>query len=163
MNNKQKFLVDAMLGNIARKLRLFGFDCKYFATIKDEQLLSIAKNENRTLITRDHTITNVCKKQKISAIDLFSTDEADQVIEIYRKRNLGKCEIDMNNVRCTMCNNAIQPIEKEKIINRIPVGVAQNMQQFWICNSCDRIYWEGTHIRNLQKFISEINEKLRSY
>lgn len=163
MSNRPKFLADAMLGNIARKLRLLGFDCKYFATIKDDQLLSIAKNESRILITRDHTITNVCKKQNISVIDLFSTGEADQVTEICRKVDLSKCEIDMNNVRCTICNDVIQPIEKEKTIDRIPVGVAQNMQQFWICNSCDRIYWEGTHIRNLQKFINEINEKLRSY
>jgi hypothetical protein len=160
MSNKPKFLADAMLGNIARKLRLFGFDCKYFATIKDEQLLLIAKNENRILITRDHIITNVCKKQNISTIDLFSTDETNQIIEICKKINLDKCEININNARCTICNDVIQPIEKEKIIDKIPGGVAQNMQQFWICNSCNRIYWEGTHIRNLQKFIGEINEKL---
>ena len=155
--------MDAMLGNVAKKFRLFGFDCKYFAAINDDQLLSIAKSDKRILITRDHNITSVCKKQNISVIDLFDTNEAEQIIEICRQINLSKCEIDMNNTRCTICNVTIEPIEKGKIINRIPVGVAQNIQQFWICNSCNRIYWEGTHIRNLQKLISEINEKLQSY
>lgn len=149
-----------MLGNIARKLRLLGFDCKYFSTINHDQLLSIAKIENRILITKDRNITNICKKQNISSIDLFNTDETSQIVEIYKKTNLNKCKIDMNYVRCTICNGIVQSIEKEKITGRIPDKVAQNMQQFWICNSCNHIYWEGTHIRNLQKFIDEVNERL---
>jgi len=160
MSDKPKFLVDAMLGNIARKLRLFGFDCKYYSTINDDQLLSIAKNENRILVTRDHKIINICKKQNVLAIDLFSADEMSQIVEIYKKISLKECKIDVKSIRCTICNGNIQSIEKEKIIDRIPPKVIQNMQQFWICDSCDHIYWEGTHIRNLQKFIDVINEKL---
>jgi uncharacterized protein with PIN domain len=160
MSDKPKFLADAMLGNIARKLRLFGFDCKYFATIKDDQLLPIAKNENRILITKDHEIVNVCKKQNIPVIELFSKDEIDQIVEICKKISLNKCKIDMTGIRCTICNGVVQQIDKEKIIDRIPVKVAQDMQQFWLCDSCNQIYWKGTHIRNLQKFIDQVNEKL---
>ncbi|MBM2852603.1 MAG: uncharacterized protein HW420_1150 [Candidatus Nitrosotenuis sp.] len=160
MSDKPRFLADAMLGNIARKLRLFGFDCKYFAAIKDDQLLSIAKNENRILITKDHEFVNVCKKQDIPVIELFGQDEIDQIVEIYKKTSLTKCKIDMTGIRCTICNGVVQSIDKEKIIDRIPAKVAQNMQQFWLCDSCNHIYWKGTHIRNLQKFIDEINEKL---
>ncbi len=149
-----------MLGNIARKLRLIGFDCKYFATINHDQLLSIAKIENRILVTRDYSMANICKKQNISVIEIFNADEISQIVEICKKINLNKCKIDMNNTRCTTCNGIIWPIEKEKIIDRIPDKVVQNIQQFWICNSCDHVYWEGTHIRNLQKFIDEINERL---
>ena len=183
MSNKPRFLADAMLGNIARKLRLLGFDCKYYATIKDEQMLSIAKNENRVLITKDHEISNICKKQNIATIDLLGTDEMSQIVEICKKRNIvtidllstdemnqiveickkisvNKCKIDITNVRCTLCNGIIQPIEKEKIIDRIPIKIVQSIQQFWICDFCNHIYWEGTHIRNLQKFTDEINERL---
>ena len=149
-----------MLGNIARKLRLLGFDCKYFATIGDDQLLSIAKNENRVIITKDRGISNVCKKQNISTIDLSGTDETSQIVEICKKINLGRCEIDMKDIRCTVCNGMIKPIGKDEIVDKIPAKVAQNMQQFWICDSCDHVYWEGTHIRNLQRFIDEINERL---
>lgn len=149
-----------MLGNIARKLRLLGFDCKYFAAIGDEQLLSIAKNENLVLITRDREISNVCKKQNISTIDLSSADETSQIVEICKKMNLNKCKIDMRDIRCAICNGIIKPIKKDKVADRIPVKVAQNMQQFWVCDSCDHVYWEGTHIRNLQRLIDEINERL---
>lgn len=160
MSNKPRFLADAMLGNIARKLRLLGFDCKYYAAIKDEQMLSIAKNENRILITKDHEISNTCKKQNVATIDLLGTDEMSQIVEICKKISMDRCKIDVGDIRCTICNGIIQPIEKEKIIERIPTKVAQNMQQFWICDSCSHIYWKGTHIRNLQKFTDEINERL---
>jgi uncharacterized protein with PIN domain len=160
MSDKPKFLADAMLGNIARKLRLLGFDCKYFATINHDQLLSIAKIESRILVTRDHGMVNICKKQNISVIEILDLDETNQIVEICKKTNLNKCKIDMNYTRCTTCNDIIRPIQKEKIIDRVPDKVVQNMQLFWICNSCDHVYWEGTHIRNLQKFIDEVNERL---
>jgi len=44
------FLVDAMLGNVAKKLRLFGFDSEYFSDIDDSKLIEKAKNENRIII-----------------------------------------------------------------------------------------------------------------
>ena len=160
MNNKIDFLVDSMLGNIARKLRLLGFDSKYFSTIKKEQFLSIAKNENRVVVTKDHHLSSMCSKQNISTLELFSVNETDQIIEICKKLDIPKCKINMNGIRCTLCNGVIESIEKKKILNNIPAKVTQNIEYFWICNSCNKIYWEGTHIRNLQKFIGEINEKL---
>lgn len=160
MSNKPKFLADAMLGNIAKKLRLFGFDCKYFATIEDDQLISIATTENRILVTRDHGITNICKKRNVSVIDLFSADEVNQIVEIYKKINLTKCVIDIKDIRCSICNDIIRSIEKQKITDRIPIMVEQNLEQFWMCICCNQIYWKGTHIRNLQKLIDNINERL---
>jgi len=39
------FFVDAMLGNIARKLILLGYDSQYFPDIDDEKLIDSAKKE----------------------------------------------------------------------------------------------------------------------
>ena len=44
------FLVDAMLGNMAKKLRVLGFDSEYFSNIDDSKLIEKAKNENRIII-----------------------------------------------------------------------------------------------------------------
>ena len=38
--------------------------------------------------------------------------------------------------------------------------LTSNFTEFWECEECKKIYWEGTHIKNLQKFVSELNEKL---
>ena len=59
-----KFLVDAMLGRLARFLRIFGYDTlyandleKYYGMnpISDKKLLEHALRENRILITRDYS------------------------------------------------------------------------------------------------------------
>ena len=47
------FLVDAMLGNIARKLRIFGYDTLYLKDTSDSSVLGIASREKRILLTRD--------------------------------------------------------------------------------------------------------------
>lgn len=160
MSNKPKFLADAMLGNIAKKLRLLGYDCKYYAIITDEQLLSIAKNENRILVTKDTEIANIGKKRNIATLDLMDTDEITQLTTILKHMDVHNCKIDMTDIRCAICNYVLQPIEKERILNRVPIGISQTVSQFWTCNCCNRVYWEGTHIRNLRKLVDEINERL---
>jgi len=50
------FFVDAMLGNIARKLRLLGYDSQYFSDIDDEKLIDSAKNEKRIIISKDEKL-----------------------------------------------------------------------------------------------------------
>ena len=46
-NNKPIFLVDAMLGKLAKKMRLLGYDTVYFSDMEDEELILKAKKENR--------------------------------------------------------------------------------------------------------------------
>ncbi len=62
MNNKPSFIVDAMLGNLAKKLRLMGFDSFYSSSIEDEDLLSKAKTEKRIIITKDEQLSQNAKK-----------------------------------------------------------------------------------------------------
>ncbi|NNM01987.1 MAG: hypothetical protein HKP26_00240, partial [Nitrosopumilus sp.] len=62
------FFVDAMLGNIAKKLRILGFDCKYYSDIDDMQLLEKSKNENRVIISKDHVLIKRADKIGLSSI-----------------------------------------------------------------------------------------------
>ena len=62
------FFVDAMLGNIARKLRLLGFDSEYFSDISDSELIEKAQTECRTIISRDYSLTQRAKKKGIPTV-----------------------------------------------------------------------------------------------
>lgn len=112
--NKAKpvFIVDAMLGNVAKKLRLLGFDSIYSPNIEDNELLHIAKNENRIIITKDETLSKKAKKKQIQTIQVTKTDEIEQFIQINRKINLGKCIVSGSNSRCPICNGNLISIEK---------------------------------------------------
>ena len=46
------------------------------------------------------------------------------------------------------------------ISNKVPEGVFEHTKDFWMCDNCKKIYWEGTHIKNLQKFTAKLNDRL---
>ena len=158
--SQSRFFIDSMLGTIAKKLRILGFDCKYSATIDDEDVLLVAKKENRVIITKDRQLATNAKKHDIVAVEISVHTEKDQMIQIAEKLSLGKYKLNADSARCSVCNGDLHAIEKEKIIDKIPLKTAQNTEEFWICSDCKHIYWVGTHIRNLEKLVAEINERL---
>ena len=150
------FLVDAMLGNIAKKLRLLGFDSKYFSDIDDSKLIEKANNENRTIISRDRNLIERAKKNKILSIYITKKNEIEQFLEILETTNLQLDAISGDTARCTKCNSTTSQISKLKIGNKIPQGVLEYNDKFWKCDKCNQIYWEGTHIKNLQEFVHKL-------
>lgn len=159
-NKKPIFFVDAMLGNLATKLRLLGFDSLYSSSIEDDELLRVAKRENRVIISKDVQLAEKAKKYEIIAISITNGSEIDQFFQINEKIKLGKCVVGGNTSRCPICNGELKHIEKKDVSSKVPSGVFENINDFWICNKCEKIYWEGTHIRNLEKFTAKLNERL---
>ncbi len=159
-NEKPLFIVDAMLGKLAKKLRLLGYDSLYSSSMDDNKILQLAKNENRILITKDVPLIRKAKKKKIWNVQITSDDEIKQFLQINKKESLGKCTVSGGNSRCPVCNGELQHIEKNDVSDKVPTGVLEHMNDFWKCTKCEKIYWEGTHIKNLQKFAEVLNDKL---
>ena len=159
-NKKPIFLVDAMLGKLAKKLRLLGYDTIYSSNKNDDELIQIAKTEKRILITKDVQLAKKCTKNQVETIQLRGFDEIEQFVKINERVNLGKLFIKGSNSRCTLCNGVLEITEKKYVKNTIPLGVLENTEEFWKCKNCKKIYWEGTHIINLQKFMAKLNDKL---
>ena len=159
-DTKPIFLVDAMLGNIAKKLRLLGYDSEYSSNSDDDDLILKAKNENRILLTKDESLMKKAEKQAISVIHIKNNTELEQLVQIFKNFNLSQVLVSGNTSRCTECNGKLESIEKDMVIDKIPKGVLEKINEFWKCTNCNKIYWEGTHIEKLQKFVDELNEKL---
>ena len=158
-NNKKNFFVDAMLGNIAKKLRFFGYDTHYFSNIEDEKILGMLKNDNRILITKDEQLSRKALKQNIQAILLSNNKEIEQLIQIKNQLGMDNFSIDPNNARCTLCNSNLIEINASQIKNQVPCKVLTSTKNFWKCDNCNKIYWEGTHIIKLGKLVDIINEQ----
>ena len=74
-NNEKKFLVDAMLGNIVKKLRVMGFDAEYSSDKSDEEIITIIENNDRILITKDEELSKKVKKLGFESIFVTGDDE----------------------------------------------------------------------------------------
>jgi len=157
--NEPRFFVDAMLGNIAKKLRLMGYDSMYFSDIDDDELIHLAKKYERIIISRDEDLIRKSIKYGIKSILTKNSTEIDQIRDIIKKTNLKIIKINGDRARCPNCNSKTQSIDKKNILQKISIKVLEYNDRFWECKSCNQIFWEGTHIKNLQRFIGELNGK----
>lgn len=155
------FFVDAMLGNIARKLRLLGYDSQYFSDIDDEKLIDSAGKEKRIIISKDEELIKRTQKLGIRSIHITKEEEIEQFFEIINSVDLKRIQINGNIARCPKCNSLTESVDKEIIKERIPQGVLKSNDEFWRCKCCNQVYWEGTHIKNLQEFVGKVNERLQ--
>lgn len=155
------FFVDAMLGNIARKLRLLGYDSQYFSDIDDEKLIDSARKEKRIIISKDEELIKKVQKLAMRSIYITKEEEIEQFFEIINIINLKRIQINGDTARCPKCNSLTESVDKEVIKEKIPQGVLKSNDKFWRCKCCNQVYWEGTHIKNLQEFVGKVNERLQ--
>lgn len=76
-------MADAMLGKIARKLRMFGFDTIYDPNINDMDILDSSKNKGRIVLTSDRMLFNRCKKKGIDTILTYKETELENLVTIF--------------------------------------------------------------------------------
>lgn len=147
-----------MLGTLAKKLRLLGYDCIYSSTVEDNEIIKLAVNENRIIITRDKQLVANSKKMNLQVIQVTDDSQEKQILQISSITNLN-LKISGAISRCSLCNGQLEKIDKNLIRHKIPKKVLEIHNDFWQCDNCKKLYWEGTHITKLQKFIENIHDK----
>ncbi|MDD5773091.1 MAG: Mut7-C RNAse domain-containing protein [bacterium] len=147
-----KFIVDNMLGRLAKWLRIAGYDTLYFNSIEDDKLIDIALKENRIILTRD---TRLIKRKLVKNYILINNDFwNNQLKEL--SENI-KLDLSSNILtRCVFCNDILSQIEKEKVINKVPPYVFETQNIFLSCPKCERIFWQGTHFAEIKKVLNNI-------
>jgi uncharacterized protein len=149
---RTRFVVDANLGQLARYLRLLGFDCIYDRALHDRELAELSASESRVLLTRD---VDMLKRRVITHGYFVRAEEPRaQVIEVIKRFDL------FNSVRalerCAVCNGELEEVDKKEIAARLQPGVAESHDDFRRCSGCDRIYWQGGHHRGILSLVQEV-------
>ncbi|MDN5845679.1 MAG: Mut7-C RNAse domain-containing protein [Candidatus Nitrosocosmicus sp.] len=153
-----------MLGNIAKKLRIMGFDTEFWLDANDEFLINKSNREQKLLITRDRGL--YLKISKLSRNGLLLSDdyEVENLVFILERCDIKHINPVPNlNTRCTICNGTLKKFAKTVVSDPIPEKVYKNISLIYKCSKCSKVYWEGTHIENINKFIDKINNSLRQY
>lgn len=142
-----KFVLDAHLGKLARKLRLFGFDSLYQNNFEDHQIINLANDEKRIILTRDRRL--LMHKNVTHGYFVRNTDPGKQLSEVVKRFQL------QNQIkpfaRCCLCNGEIMEAEKTSVIQPLSEKTAKYYDEFYICNTCGQVYWKGSHYEKLVK------------
>jgi uncharacterized protein with PIN domain len=140
-----RFVVDTMLGRLARWLRAMGYDTLYPGQADDRRLLQLARAEERVLVTRDRMLARLAEPRSC----LIRAERLDdQVIEAVERLGLTPDNGDWLS-RCLLCNTRLQPGSRESLRGLVPEHVFATHAEFMRCPGCSRIYWAGSHVERM--------------
>ncbi|HEU16127.1 MAG TPA: hypothetical protein ENO38_00430 [Nitrososphaeria archaeon] len=144
-----------MLGDLARKLRLLGFDAAYMGGVPDDVLLRTAMETGRILVSRD---SSLCSRAASRGIDALC---ADGLVPLLADLGIRKVRFEPEKARCPHCNTPVTPIDDADFVRgEVPEGIVKGRRTFYACLGCGRIYWVGGHWRNIKKLERELNASL---
>lgn len=147
-----RFILDVHLGKLTRYLRMLGFDTKYSNKYKIQEIITIAKNEERIIISRNRQLLK--HKEITHGYCLVSSDPKTQLRKIIDYFNL--YEQMEPFTRCMICNGILKSVKKKEIVDKLPKKVKEIQNCFKRCSNCSKIYWKGTHFKRMNKLIKSL-------
>ena len=154
----EKFIVDTTLGRLAKWLRALGLDTTVFSERDLHRLIQVAQRENRTILTRNRRLE---AKLFLGNIVIVKEDLPRLQVEAVRQAQGLRLDPGRFLTRCLLCNEELEIVSRAEAEARVPEYVFHAHQVFHRCPSCQRIYWEGTHPRNMKDRIEKALESVR--
>lgn len=147
-----RFLLDVHLGRLATYLRMLGLDALYRNDYEDPELADISAKQDRILLTCDRKL--LMRKQISYGYLVRSRKPREQIVEVLKRYDLFHFQPTV--ARCLQCNGIIKDVAKQAIESRLLPLTRKHYDRFYQCNSCEKIYWEGSHFGKIQTLIKKL-------
>jgi len=151
-----RFVVDGMLGTLAKWLRILGYDTLFDPSLNDHQLVRLARAESRVLLTRDRELS---RRRGFASLLILSESLDEQIHQVLADSTGPSASgIDASKLapRCPVCNDVLQATDLETVRALVPLYVAQTQPSFSQCPACRRVYWRGTHWQHMEEYLKKI-------
>jgi uncharacterized protein with PIN domain len=147
-SDRPRFIVDTMLGKLARYLRILGYDTKYSTELRDEEIINECLS-GRILLTSDKQLHLSASKRRCVAIHIPSGLKIPEMLALLAREGLVELSIDITKSRCPICNGELkrEPDRANSHLGR--------RYETYICRRCGNIYWIGKHWRTMLRIINE--------
>jgi uncharacterized protein len=141
-----RFIADAMLGKLAKWMRVMGCDVEYIPEISDRTLSDRAQQGNRIILTRDTRLIQlrINRDNAFLVVGDHYPEQLRQVVQAFAIDPL----TDLLS-RCLRCNILLVSIEKIDLAGKVPPYVYETQDGFQTCPQCRKIYWKATHVEQM--------------
>jgi uncharacterized protein with PIN domain len=154
-----KFACDAMLGRLARWLRISGHDVFYRADIDRAAFIRVAREQGRLILTRAENFRELAE---IPPYYIVTDDDLeDQLIQVYTafpELSL----FDRFLTRCVECNVDLIEIKRDEYRDSVPPKVLLLSGRFCRCPACGKILWPGSHVERMRSCLEKLFPKTKS-
>lgn len=138
------FVADQMLGRLAARLRLLGYDTRTVFDIADSEVTRMAVTDGRILLTRDGPLSRTLA---VPVHFVVATKPQLQLAEVVKALGLVPDPAKLFT-RCTLCNAPIARIAEADAPD-LPATVRGKGIDIYRCTSCAHLYWRGSHVERI--------------
>jgi uncharacterized protein with PIN domain len=136
----EKFVADAMLGKLAKWLRMMGYDTHYQPRYGPDRIRSLV-SEGRVFLTR-----NTRWDRHFDRVVFILSDNVGEQLGQLRKEGFIEVNREMWFTRCTLCNQILCETPAEAARENVPDYVfLEHPSGIRFCPSCRRFFWPGSH------------------
>jgi len=153
-----KFMVDINVARLGALLRMAGIDTAYMPGLIDKEIAAVAMEQERILLSRNRELLK--RKRVIHGHLLRSQHPGEQLIEVIHLYGLKECLQPFT--RCMQCNGLLVRVEKKIIMDRLEPLTRKYYEIFYICPSCNKIYWSGSHRVGMEKSLEKLKCALKN-
>lgn len=148
------FHCDAGLGGLARWLRAGGYDARYWPGVADDALLCEAIGSNAIMLTTDSRLMlrGTIDQGIVAALLVPNTIDKRSQFRFVAQT----LELPLRAARCMACGGRLVPIEKDSVRDRIPPRTYPWRDEYFLCDRCQKLYWEGTHWERIRGSLENV-------
>lgn len=146
MSEEPRFAVDAMLGKLARYLRILGYDTYYSGESRDSDFVRECER-GRVVVTRDRGLHEALTSMGCKSVMVRGGRRTSELLAQLARGGLIRLEINLERSRCPLCNGPLRMADAGTVAGR--------GRETYICIICGNTYWKGSHWKNILKTLDE--------
>ena len=156
---RTRFVADAMLGSLCRKLRVLGFDTTYYKTGNDSGIITLALAQKRVILTSDRSLAASATSNGLSAILVGGKSDGERISAMSRAAAASGTRLIRGDSLCSLCGGELSTLRRNEVLGEVPPSVVNRHRVFYRCKDCRHLYWRGSHWKKLRSLSRRLKPK----
>jgi uncharacterized protein len=154
-----RFVADAMLGSLSRKLRALGFDTSYYKSGEDSGIIRLANKDARVILTSDLSLAEFASSRGLKVFLVEGKNDGERISSIARNAAASRARLVRGQALCSLCSGELLILRRADVQGKVPPSVSIRHRLFYRCMNCGHYYWHGSHWKKLRSLSRRLEQK----